>query len=105
MDVPDGKYTVSLYWAELQSDKEAKSSAYSLGNDGFKEENINRSFDVDINRINVVKDLDLRKLYGEQRAVIRKFEVDATNGEGITVSFKKGVGEPILNAIRVYRNY
>lgn len=105
MDVPDGRYTVSLYWAELQTGKDVKSSAYSLGNDGLNEAFANRSFDVDINRVNVVKDIDLAKQYGEQRAVIRKFEVDATNGEGITVSFKKGVGEPVLNAIRVYRNY
>jgi len=105
MDVPDGKYTITLYWAELQSTADRKALAYNLGNDALKEDFTNRSFDVDINRSNVVKDLDLSKAYGEQRAVIRKFEVDATNGEGITVSFRKGVGEPILNAIRVYRNY
>ena len=105
MDVPDGKYTISLYWAELQSATDGKALAYNLGNDAIRENFTMRSFDVDINHSNVVKDLDLSKVYGEQRAVIRKFEVDATNGEGITVSFKKGVGEPILNAIRVYRNY
>ena len=105
MDVPNGEYTISFYWAELQSDKEREASVYSLGNDAVKEGFSKRSFDVDINSINVVKELDLTKEYGAQRAVIKKFIVTVGNNEGITVNFKKGTGEPILNAIRVYRNY
>ena len=36
LDVPNGEYTVSLYFAELQSNKEREASVYSLGNDGLK---------------------------------------------------------------------
>jgi len=31
--------------------------------------------------------------------------VNATDGKGITINFSPIEGEPILNAIRVYRNY
>ncbi len=105
LDVPDGKYTVSLYFAELQSDKEIKALIYNLGNDAVKEDFVKRSFDVDINNVNVIKNLDLTKEFGAQYAVIKKFEIEVTNNKGITVSFKKEDGKPVLNAIRVYRNY
>jgi len=105
MDVPDGKYTVCLYFAELQSNKEQQKSIYNLGNDALKEDFANRVFDVDINKVNVINGLNLTKEYGEARLVSKKFIVDASNGEGITVNFRKGTGEPILNAIRIYRNY
>ena len=105
MDVPDGEYTVSLYFAELQSNKEREASVYSLGNDGLTENFDKRIFDIDINELNLVQNLDLTKEYGEHRAVVKKFIVEVSNGEGISVNFEKKVGEPILNAIRIYRNY
>ncbi|MEI6555160.1 MAG: glycoside hydrolase family 2 TIM barrel-domain containing protein [Paludibacter sp.] len=105
LDVPDGKYTVSLYWAELQSDKEIQALAYNLGNDAVKEDFSKREFDVELNGITVLNSFNLTKEFGAQTAVVKKFEVDATNGQGITISFKKGVGETLLNAVRVYRNY
>ena len=104
-DVPNGTYTISLYWAELQSSKEIKALAYNLGNDALKDDFQKRVFDVDINNINVLKDMDLAKCYGENTAVIKKFTVDVINGKGITVDFRKRTGEPILNAIRIFRNY
>ncbi|MEI6753739.1 MAG: glycoside hydrolase family 2 TIM barrel-domain containing protein [Paludibacter sp.] len=105
LDVPDGKYTVCCYWAELQSNKDSEILVYNLGNDALKDDFTKRSFDVDINNTNVLKNLDLTKEYGLQRAVVKKFDVNVVNGQGITVNFNKVDGEPILNAIRVYRNY
>ncbi|MFZ4724759.1 MAG: glycoside hydrolase family 2 TIM barrel-domain containing protein [Paludibacter sp.] len=105
MDVPDGKYTVCLYFAELQTNKEQQISIYNLGNDALKEDFAGRIFDVDINKTNVINGLNLTKEYGEARLVSKKFIVDVADNQGITVNFKKGTGEPILNAIRVYRNY
>ena len=105
MDVPDGKYTVCLYFAELQTNKEQQKSIYNLGNDLLKEDFAGRVFDVDINKTNVINGINLTKEYGEARLVSKKFIVDVTDNQGITVNFKKGAGEPILNAIRVYRNY
>ena len=105
MDVPDGKYTVCLYFAELQTNKEQQKLVYNLGNDVLKEDFGDRIFDVDINKINVINGLNLTKEYGEARLVSKKFIVDVTEGQGITVNFRKQTGEPILNAIRIYRNY
>jgi beta-galactosidase len=105
LDVPDGEYTVSLYFAELQSNTIRKTSIYNLGDDainvGFNE----RIFDVSINDNKVLKELNIATEFGEQQAVIKKFIVNAINGDGINISFAAIKGEPILNAIRVYRNY
>ena len=105
LDVPDGEYTVSLYFAELQSNAVRKTSIYNLGDDainvGFNE----RVFDVSINDNKVLKALNIATEFGEQQAVIKKFVVHAVNGTGIRIDFGAIKGEPILNAIRVYRNY
>ncbi len=105
LDVSDGKYTVYLNWAELQTDKELKTLAYNLGNDVLKDDFYKRVFDVDINGVNVQKNLNLTEEYGAGTAIIKKFEVDVVKGEGINIQFRKVTGEPILNAIRVYKNY
>jgi beta-galactosidase len=105
MDVPEGKYTVCLYWAELQTDKEQKASVYNLGNDALKEDFVKRIFDVEINGKKVLDHLDLVREFGEQTAGVKKFEVDVDKNEGLSIDFKKINGETMLNAIRVYRNY
>ena len=105
LDVPDGKYTVSFYWAELFSSKEQQTSIYNLGDDAIKEDFTQRIFDIDINGFKIAENLNLAQEYGEQSAVVKKYEVNATEGKGITINFNPVEGEPILNAIRVYRNY
>ena len=105
LDVPDGKYTVCLYWAELQSDKESATLAYNLGNDAIKDDFSKREFDVEINGLKVLNNFNLTKEFGAQTAGVKKYEVNATDGKGVSISFKKGVGETLLNAVRVYRNY
>lgn len=105
LDVPDGKYTISLHWAELQSNKDSQALAYNLGNDALKDDFSKREFDVELNGTKILRNLNLTKEFGVQTAVVKKFEVDVTNGQGITISFKKGEGETILNALQVYRNY
>jgi len=105
LDVPDGKYTVTLYWAELQTSKDQGNSIYNLGDDALKTVSGKRVFDVALNGSMIVKDLNLAEQYGELQSVEKKFEVDVVGGNGITLNFIKKVGEPVLNAIRVYRNY
>ena len=105
IDVPDGKYTVCLNWAELQTSKELEKLAYNLGNDAEKEDFYKRVFDVDINGSKVLSGFDLTSEFGTAKAVVKKFEITALNNEGITISFNKQIGETILNAIRIYRNY
>lgn len=105
LDVPDGQYTISLYWAELQSKEEKKALVYNLGDDALKEDFSDRIFGVSINGKHVLSDLNLAQEYGERYPVIKKFVINTSYNQGITIDFHPGKGEPMLNAIRVYRNY
>lgn len=104
LDVPDGNYTVCLYFAELMS-QNTNVSAYNLGNDALADDFEERVFDVTINNDKVISDLNIAQEFGENTAVIKKFIVQVMNGQGITVDFLPVKNETILNAIRVYRNY
>ena len=104
-DVPDGEYSVYLYWAELDSDKEKEALIYNLGADSEQTLAGNRSFGISINGTTVLDDFNIARDYGYARAVIKKFMVTVKDGKGVSVDFHKKEGEPVLNAIRIYRNY
>ena len=104
-DVPDGEYSVYLYWAELESDKEREALVYNLGADSEQTFAGNRSFGISINGTTVSDDFNVARDYGYARAVIKKFVITVKDRKGLSVDFHKKEGEPILNAIRIYRNY
>ena len=104
-DVPDGEYSVYLHWAELESDKEREALVYNLGADSEQTFAGNRSFGISINGTTVSDDFNVARDYGYTRAVIKKFVITVKDGKGVSVDFHKKEGEPILNAIRIYRNY
>lgn len=103
-DVPDGEYSVSLYWAELDSDKQKEALVYNLGADAEQVLAGTRSFGISFNGTTVLEDFNVARDYGYARAVIKKFLVTVKDGKGLTVDFHKKEGEPILNAIRIYKN-
>lgn len=102
-DVPDGQYYVYLYFSELVSSREKETLAYNLGNDAIGEEKGERVFDVVVNGTTVMKDFDITAECGEETAVIRKLTVDTYGGKGIDIRFVPKKGEPVLNAVRIYR--
>ena len=104
-DVPNGEYSVYLHWAELESDKEREALVYNLGADSEQTFAGNRSFGISINGTPVSDDFNVARDYGYARAVIKKFVITVKDGKGLSVDFHKKEGEPILNAIRIYRNY
>lgn len=104
-DVPNGEYSVYLHWAELESDKEREALVYNLGADSEQTFAGNRSFGISMNGTTVLDDFNIARDYGYARAVIKKFVVTVKDGKGLSVDFHKKEGEPILNAIRIYRNY
>lgn len=104
-DVPNGEYSVYLHWAELESDKEREALVYNLGADSEQTFAGNRSFGILINGTTVSDDFNVARDYGYTRAVIKKFVITVKDGKGVSVDFHKKEGEPILNAIRIYRNY
>lgn len=104
-DVPNGEYSVYLHWAELESDKEREALVYNLGADSEQTFAGNRSFGISINGTTVSDDFNVARDYGYARVVIKKFVITVKDGKGVSVDFHKKEGEPILNAIRIYRNY
>ena len=105
LDVPNGEYTVSLYFAELQTTKSTKMLVYNLGNESIDNTINERIFNVSINKTPVISNLNIASEFGGNTAVVKKFTVVVQNGQGISVDFQPITGEPFLNAIRVYRNY
>lgn len=104
-DVPDGVYAVYLYWAELTSEKKGEVLAYNLGNDVVKERYANRIFTVDINGVSVAEKMNISEEYGSERAVIKKYIVPVSQGKGLVVSFGAIESAPVLNAIRIVKEY
>ncbi len=102
-DVPDGQYYIYLYFAELISGKERAKLAYNLGQDTISEKASDRVFDVAVNGDTVLKDFDIAREYGPERAVIKKVSVTVSGGKGLSIDFIPIKGEPVLNAIRIYR--
>ena len=102
-DVPPGVYEVKLHFAELEGIS-AKHLPYDLtdASDEIKK-TTNRTFSVLINDQTVIGKIDLLGQYGEYRAVRFKSEVTVKEGEPIVVNFKKIVGEPVLNAIEIFK--
>jgi beta-galactosidase len=103
LDVPDGKYQVTLLFAELLSDKERQSSIYDLNNTAQKDEAANRSFDVFINGEKVAERLGDDNYLEPERAFSTRYTISVVNGRGIDVNFKAIKGESILNGIEVMR--
>ena len=104
-DVPDGGYAVYLYLAELTSDKKKEALAYNLGNDVLEQNYSNRTFSVTINDVCVTKEMNIAKEYGSERAVIKKFVVPVSQGKGLSIDFGVIESAPILNAIRIVKEY
>ena len=102
-DVPDGRYYVYLYFSEFESDKDHGSLVFNLGNDVIRENSGARIFDVDINGIKVLDHFNIARECGSERAVIKKFTVNVTDGTGLNVGFTPVKGKPVLNAVRIYK--
>ena len=76
LDVPDGEYTVNLYFSELKT-SEVQTIAYNLGNDALTEDVNERVFNVDINGVRVINSLNLSEEYGPLYPVVKKFIIRA----------------------------
>lgn len=104
-DLPDGTYSVYFHWAELDTDGERAKLAYNLGSDDTGTRYRGRRFDVAVNGRKVLRDFSIADEAGLARALVRKVEVAVRGGEGLRIDFLPVEGEPVLNAIRIYRNH
>jgi len=82
-DVPDGAYELTLCFSQI--------------------ENRDRPFNVMINDGYFIKELNLLRDYGLNRAVSFRFDVAAENREGIEIAFSASKGVPVLNGIKIRR--
>lgn len=85
-DVPDGRYEVELKMVEPLWEGPGS-----------------RVFDVSLNGVQVVNDLDLAERYGSLRAGSQILAASASGGKGVVVGFTASVGAPIVSAVRVGR--
>lgn len=53
----------------------------------------------------VLENFSIAAEVGFSRAMVRKAEVIVRDGQGLHVDFGRIEGEPVLNAIRIYRNH
>ncbi|HKJ48455.1 MAG TPA: glycoside hydrolase family 2 TIM barrel-domain containing protein, partial [Christiangramia sp.] len=98
INVPDGKYRISLLMTEPNRSASTK-SIYNLGSDDQTTSKEARVFDILINGKLVEKDLNLAAEYGILTAVELTYIIDTTNN--IEVQFKSRSGKSILSGIKV----
>jgi len=101
LDVPDGRYEVTLHFCELLSKKERAALANNLdagaaANNHFSD----RSFDVSVNDIPAGR-LGTTNYLAPEQSYSSKILVDAAGHTGIIVAFHALKGEAILNGIEV----
>ncbi|MDZ7376055.1 MAG: malectin domain-containing carbohydrate-binding protein [candidate division KSB1 bacterium] len=93
-DVPNGDYEVELHFAEI--------SGLGKNPSTFNQE---REFDILINNVPVISDLNLASQYGKNRAVSFKVQVPIDNGKGIEIAFQSKKGSPVINGIRLNKRF
>jgi beta-galactosidase len=104
IDVPNGSYSIYCYWAALDTDNKQEALIYNLGNDAIATNTSDHLFDVAINDVTMLYDFDPAQA-SQDRGIIKKFNVNVSNREGITIKFDPKRGKAALNALRIYRSY
>jgi beta-galactosidase len=106
-DVPDGKYELTLHFAELLSEREQQQLAYNLDTGKATERDLHadRAFNVLINGQKVIENLNNKAELEPETAISYTFETEARDIKGITVSFEPLKGETILNGIQLRKIY
>lgn len=105
LDVPDGEYELSLYFAELIGGVTKEALAYNLDNNHQTEIVKQRIFNVSINGENFLENLNLAADYGYTTAVKKRTRITVQGGKGITLDFKTIEGIPVLNALGLRKIY
>ncbi|MES2332530.1 MAG: glycoside hydrolase family 2 TIM barrel-domain containing protein [Bacteroidota bacterium] len=105
LDAPDGRYEITLLFAELLSRARSGDLAYNLGANAAPEEFKERSFNVLINGQEVLSGLSNLESLEPLHAVTTKHTVIVNNNQGIVIDFKPLKGEAILNGFQLKRIY
>jgi beta-galactosidase len=103
LDVPKGKYEVTMHFAELMGNGIQSVLPYNLDSliAVSKEVPPQRVFDVYLNDKLVIKNINLAATYGVANSVQKKFECSVADDKGIQILFKSIKGKAVLNALQV----
>jgi beta-galactosidase len=104
-DVPDGKYEVTLHFAELQAKNTAEELAYNLGNGAKATVEKTRAFDVLVNEQTLISNLNNSNYLEPQTAYATTTVVNVQNGAGIVINLRPLKGQTILNAVQIKKIY
>jgi len=102
-DVPDGKYELTLYFAEFLSGNTREALAYNLAEKSQKEEKAFRVFDVLVNGQLFLENFGNNNYLEPEKAVNMKTTIFVKDGKGLQVDFKQKTGKTILNGIELKR--
>jgi beta-galactosidase len=102
LDVPPGKYEVSLHFAELLGGK-VKIPPYNLSEDERDDKIKQRIFNVNINGKPVLKQFNIAQDHGLARAVVKSATITVNGSESVIIEFEPVEGEPVLNALQLKR--
>jgi len=103
LDVPKGKYEVTLHFSELMGNGIQSVLPYNLDSliAVSKEVPEQRIFDVWLNDKIVIKSINLAATYGVANSVQKRFECVVTDDRGLRILFKGVKGKAVLNALQV----
>jgi hypothetical protein len=85
--VAAGRYAVRLYFAEIDTSVSASNE---------------RIFDVALEGLTYLNDLNVYTQVGHNRGLVETFVLDVTDGN-LDIDFSSVVGNPLVSAIEVYR--
>jgi beta-galactosidase len=103
-DVLPGEYELTLCFAELQGGM-VRGLAYNLTGNDRAEYSAERIFNVFVNNVLVLENMNIAAQYGIAKAVDKKIKICVNDNNGLRVIFKAVKGSAILNAIQLKKLY
>lgn len=101
-DVPNGRYDLTLHFAELISDIKREALVYNLDNkEAVAQKRVERTFDVMVNGIKMIDSLGSGNYLVPETAYNTRLFVDVKDGKGILIQFVPLQGETILNGVQL----
>lgn len=101
MDIPDGQYELSLYFAELLGGSATEMLVYNLDNQIVNEKEERRVFTLNVNGKRFLDNFNIAEEYGYATAIKKTISVDVADGKGLLLDFIPVKGAPVLNAISI----
>jgi beta-galactosidase len=102
VDLPDGKYKVTLYFVEPQLKNKTK-VLFNLkeANDDSEADVMHRIFDIKLNAKTINSQFNMAKMYDDKYGITQTSEVNITKNEGLTIQLNPVKGETVLSGILI----